>query len=205
MGILASQLLRHCATSSRLIANRLRRHPTCCSFCSTHCSPACAACCTISWKQHEREPPRGPGRISKQDGVRSHSARAAIASACARPQRRSHARQRQCEWLSVNDRWWANRCRHRPPPRRALIAPKRVGPTCSSCSVVYSLLSLSLSLSCSPPPTDEVSHLQGSAACGTPGGSRAMPSPYQGTLACPKPGTPGDFSPAPDVSVDAEF
>jgi len=65
--------------------------------------------------------------------------------------------------------------------------------------------SRSLSLSCSPPPTDEVSHLQGAAACGTPGGSRAMPSPYQGTLACPKPGTPGDFSPARDVSVDAEF
>ena len=42
-------------------------------------------------------------------------------------------------------------------------------------------------------------------ACGMPGGSRAMPSPYQGTLACPKPGTPGDFSPARDISVDAEF
>ena len=30
-------------------------------------------------------------------------------------------------------------------------------------------------------------------ACGMPGGSRAMPSPYQGTLACPKPGPPGIF------------
>ena len=37
--------------------------------------------------------------------------------------------------------------------------------------------------------------------CGMPGGSRAMPSPHQGTLACPKPGTPGDFSPARDESA----
>jgi hypothetical protein len=62
-------------------SSRLRiasRHPTCSSFCSTHRSPACAGCCTTSCKQHAREPPRGPGRrISKQDGVRSRSARAA--------------------------------------------------------------------------------------------------------------------------------
>ena len=37
--------------------------------------------------------------------------------------------------------------------------------------------------------------------CGMPGGSRAMPSPHQGTLACPKPGTPGDSSPACDVDA----
>ena len=89
-----------------------------------------AACCTTSCEQHAREPPRGPGRrISKQDRVRSRSARAAIA--CARRQRRSHARQRQCEWLSVNGRWCVDRClRRRPLPRRALIAPKRVGGGC---------------------------------------------------------------------------
>ena len=50
-------------------------------------------------------------------------------------------------------------------------------PTCSSCSVVYSLLSLSHSLAaCSPPPTASSSSSPGSLACGTPGGSRAMPS-----------------------------
>ena len=114
-------------------SSRLRfasRHPACSSFCSTHRSPACAACCTTSCKQHAREPLRGPGRrISKQDRMRSRSARAAIA--CARRQRRSHARQRQCEWLSVNGRWCLDRClRRRPLPRRALIAPKRVGGGC---------------------------------------------------------------------------
>ena len=71
-------------------------------------------------------------------------------------------------------------------------------PTCSSCSVVYSLLSLSLSLAaCSPPPTASSSSSPGSLVCGTPGGRALvgpdMPSPYQGTLACPKPGTPGDL------------
>ena len=61
--------------------------------------------------------------------MRSRGARAAIA--CARRQRRSHARQRQCEWLSVNGRWCLDRClRRRPLPRRALIAPKRVGGGC---------------------------------------------------------------------------
>ena len=34
------------------------------------------------------------------------------------------------------------------------------------------------------------------------GGSRAMPSPYHGTLACPKPGPPSDFSPARYESVE---
>ena len=44
-------------------------------------------------------------------------------------------------------------------------------PTCSSCSVVYSLLSLSLSLAaCSPPPTASSSSSPGSLACGMPGG-----------------------------------
>ena len=77
-------------------------------------------------------------------------------------------------------------------------------PTCSSCSVVYLLLSLSLSLVLTSPYRRSFSSPV-FLACGTPGGSRAMPSPYQGTLACPKPGTPGDFSPARDISVDAEF
>ena len=53
-------------------------------------------------------------------------------------------------------------------------------------------LALSLSRAHLPPPTKSA-HLQGTAACGMPGGSRAMPSPYQGTLACPKPGPPGIF------------
>ena len=76
-----------------------------------------------------------------------------------------------------------------PEGPRVTVSLIRPGnPTCSSCSVVYSLLSLSLSLSCSPPPTDEVSHLQGSAACRTPGGSRAMPSPKLGTLHARSPG-----------------
>ena len=65
-------------------------------------------------------------------------------------------------------------------------------------SMVYSLLSLSLSLAaCSPPPTDEVSHLQGTAACGTPGGSRAMPSPKLGTLHARSPGPQVIFRPHP--------
>ena len=65
-------------------------------------------------------------------------------------------------------------------------------------------LALSLSRAHLPLPTKFlISRV--SLSCGTPGGSRAMPSPYQGTLACPKPGTPGDFSPARDISVDAEF
>ena len=55
--------------------------------------------------------------------------------------------------------------------------------------------SRSLSLSCSPPPTDEVSHLQGTAACGTPGGSRAMPSPKLGTLHARSPGPQVIFRP----------
>ena len=41
--------------------------------------------------------------------------------------------------------------------------------------------------------------------CGTPGGSRAMPSPYQGTLACPKPGTQGDLRPHVTDPLSAEF
>jgi len=57
-------------------------------------------------------------------------------------------------------------------------------------------LALSLSLAaCSPPPTDEVSHLQGVAACGTPGGSRAMPSPKLGTLHARSPGPQVIFRP----------
>ena len=69
--------------------------------------------------------------------------------------------------------------------------------TCSSCShwLVYSLLSLSRSLAaCSPPPTASSSSSPVFLACRTPGGSRAMPSPYQSRDLCmprrPKPGDP---------------
>ena len=64
---------------------------------------------------------------------------------------------------------------------------------------VYSLLLPSRRVLTSPDRVLELDSSPVFLACGMPGGSRAMPSPYQGTLACPKPGTPGDFSPACDV------
>ena len=71
-----------------------------------------------------------------------------------------------------------------------------------SLTLVYSLLLPSRRVLTSPDRVLELDSSPVFLACGTPGGSRAMPSPYQGTLACPKPGTPGDFSPARDESVE---
>jgi hypothetical protein len=76
--------------------------------------------------------------------------------------------------------------------------------TCSSVlllPLVHSLLSLSHRVLTSPYRVLELDSSPGSLVCGTPGGSRAMPSPYQGFKGplhaqSPKPGTPGDFSPA---------
>ena len=67
--------------------------------------------------------------------------------------------------------------------------------------LVHSLLSLSHRVLTSPYRVLELDSSPGSLVCGTPGGSRAMPSPYQGFKGplhaqSPKPGTPGDFSPA---------
>ena len=55
-------------------------------------------------------------------------------------------------------------------------------------------LALSLSRAHLPPPTKSA-HLQGSAACGMPGGSRAMPSPKLGTLHARSPGPQVIFRP----------
>ena len=64
----------------------------------------------------------------------------------------------------------------------------------SSCSVVYSLLSLSLSLVLTSPYRRSFSSPV-FLACGTPGGSRAMPSPKLGTLHARSPGPQVIFRP----------
>ena len=57
-------------------------------------------------------------------------------------------------------------------------------------------LALSLSRAHLPLPT-KFAHLQGVAACGMPGGSRAMPSPKLGTLHARSPGPQVIFRPHP--------
>ena len=71
--------------------------------------------------------------------------------------------------------------------------------------LVYSLLLISRRVLTSPDRVLELDSSPVFLVCGMPGGSRAMPSPYQGTLACPKPGTPGDFRPHVTNPLSAEF
>ena len=87
-------------------------------------------------------------------------------------------------------------CRRGATPRRSTGPAVFYFQACSSCSMVYSLLSLSLSLVLTSPYRRSFSS-PGFLACGMPGGSRAMPSPKLGTLHARSPGPQVIFRPHP--------